>query len=87
MNERTVGEIAYDPYFRDLYLAIREKKLQDGRTIGVVIAFGENEAEARKAIKKDQLGEPDLYRYHLFEPVFNNGGRVGKIIGNSEGIL
>ena len=87
MPERTVGEIAFDPDYRDLYLAVRKKKLGAGRTIGVIIATGVSEEEVREAIEKERLGEADLYRYHLFKPIFNSGGRAGVIIGNSEGII
>ena len=81
MSERLVGEIAFDMNYREFYLAVREEKLEDGGTFGVIVAYGDSEEEVRMAIENDPAGTE---RYHLFKPVFYNGDRLGEIIGGSE---
>ena len=50
MSERLVGEIAFDMNYREFYLAVREEKLEDGGTFGVIVAYGDSEEEVRMAI-------------------------------------
>ncbi len=81
MTEKLVGEIAFDPEFKSLYLGVREHKLEDGSTVGVIVASGDNEDQVREAIEMDRMISSEIY--HLFKPDFKDGGRVGEIIGGT----
>lgn len=63
-GERLVGEIAFDPAFRDQYLGVRE---EEGH-VGAVIAFADDADYVHGAIKQDQRARPAGTKYYLFKP-------------------
>jgi len=80
MSERLVGEIAFDPAFRDLYLGVRG---EEGHT-GIVIAFAPDAEYVHAALKRDQKIERPRTKYFFFKPASKDDIRESWTIGGEE---
>lgn len=82
MDERLVGEIAFDAEHANKYLGVREEKSPDGRSFGVLMFSGSDGSEVLSAIHAAQKIYGGLY--HFFEPLVEGSERKGMLIGGNE---
>lgn len=81
-TERVSDEVAYDPMFKNSYLAIREDLIQGSR-VATILAFSDNPDEVHATIRVDQAGNAGAV-YRFYKPQEDGKVREGWIIGGDE---
>lgn len=80
--ERASDEVAYDPMFKNFYLATRED-LIEGRRVATVLAFGASPDEVHATIRIDRTGNPSAI-YRFYKPLEEGKNREGWTIGGGK---